>query len=215
MFEGKKQRLRQRMQDKWIRFAFGKEKVTDVDNFYDVVDVDMDGNLCKMSKYRGKILLVTNVASKWRLTKEHYTYLPKLCTDFVDKGFKILAFPCGQFMQETRDGKKNREIIECRRGIEWFGKGDVNGASTRDVFSFLKRELPNKDGTSDIRWNYAKFLVDQDGRPFRRYGAHSDPSTIRSDIEYLMDIKGPSEMELKKRRLEKVKSERTTEIFMG
>lgn len=64
MFEGKKQRLSQRLQDKWIRFAFGKEKVTDTENFYDVVDVDMDGNLCKMSKYRGKILLVMNVASK-------------------------------------------------------------------------------------------------------------------------------------------------------
>lgn len=101
MFGGKKKRFRYKVQDKLIRFAFGKEEVTEVENFYDVVDVDMDGNLCEMSKYKGQILLVMNVASKWRYTKEHYTYLPKLCSDYVDRGFKILAFPCGQFMQET------------------------------------------------------------------------------------------------------------------
>ena len=71
----------------------------------------------------------------------------------------------------------------------WFAKGDVNGAKTREVYSFLKRELPNSDGTSDVRWNFAKFLVDHEGTPYKRFGPMTSPLSIKDDIETLLKKK--------------------------
>jgi glutathione peroxidase len=71
----------------------------------------------------------------------------------------------------------------------WFEKGHVNGKDTREVYSYLKRELKSEDGTTDIRWNFGKFLVDHEGKPFKRYGPMIDPVDIRADIEHLLKIK--------------------------
>lgn len=68
----------------------------------------------------------------------------------------------------------------------WFEKGHVNGKDTREVYSFLKNKLPAEDGTSDIRWNFAKFLVDHEGTPFKRYGPKTEPDAIKADIEELL-----------------------------
>ena len=62
----------------------------------------------------------------------------------------------------------------------------MNGAGTREVFSFLKRELPNSDGTVDIRWNFAKFLVDHEGKPYKRFSPKASPFTMKEDIEELL-----------------------------
>ena len=68
----------------------------------------------------------------------------------------------------------------------WFDKGHVNGKSTREVYSFLKQKLPAEDGTTDIRWNFAKFLVDHEGTPFKRYGPKINPEDMAKDIEELL-----------------------------
>jgi glutathione peroxidase len=74
----------------------------------------------------------------------------------------------------------------------WFEKGEVNGSGTREVYSFLKRELPNHDGTGDIRWNFAKFLVDHEGKPYKRYGPKTAPLDMKDDIEELLKRKQSS-----------------------
>ena len=62
----------------------------------------------------------------------------------------------------------------------------MNGGNAREVYSFLKRELPSSDGTADIRWNFGKFLVDHEGTPYKRFSPTSSPFTMREDIEELL-----------------------------
>ena len=82
------------------------------------------------------------------------------------------------------------EFVESKFGAKdkftWFEKGHVNGAKTRELYSFLKGKLPSDDGTADIRWNFAKFLIDHEGTPFKRYGPKTNPEDLGSDIEQLL-----------------------------
>jgi len=82
------------------------------------------------------------------------------------------------------------EFVESNFGAKekftWFEKGHVNGKNTREVYSFLKQKLPSADGSADIRWNFAKFLVDREGTPFKRYGPKTKPDDMVADIEELL-----------------------------
>jgi len=154
-----------KIQDSATRLIYGIEKVTPKMNFYDLIDRDMNGKEVKMSDFSGQVLLLVNVASKWGLTKANYTQLPKLADDYGARGLKILAFPCNQF--GGQEPGTHSEIIEFVKKFDpdmpekliFFEKADVNGANAREVFSYLKKELPNADGTKDVRWNFGKFLV--------------------------------------------------------
>lgn len=109
------------------------------------------------------------------------------------RGFKVLAFPCNQF--GGQEPGTHEEILSFVDGffphekVTWFEKGAVNGKDTREVYSFLKRELPNPDESNDIRWNFAKFLVDAEGKPYKRYGSKKPPLDIKEDIEELLKKK--------------------------
>lgn len=159
--------------------------------FYDLVDRDMNGNEVKMDTFRGNVLCVVNVASKWGLTKANYVQFSKIYDEYNSRGLKLLAFPCNQFGgQEPGTHEKILEFVESNFGAKdkftWFEKGHVNGKQTREVYSFLKRRLPSEDGTADIRWNFAKFLVDHEGEPFKRYGPQTNPDDMIHDIEELL-----------------------------
>ena len=82
------------------------------------------------------------------------------------------------------------EFVEKNFGAKdkftWFEKGHVNGKDTREVYSFLKEKLPSEDGTKDIRWNFAKFLVDHEGMPFKRYSPKTNPEDMAVDVEALL-----------------------------
>jgi len=116
--------------------------------------------------------------------------------EYGERGLKVLAFPCNQFGgQEPGTHEEILQFVDTsfpHDKLTWFKKGDVNGAGTREVFSFLKRELPNTDGTSDIRWNFAKFLVDHDGTPYKRFGPMTSPLSLKDDIEILVKKKEES-----------------------
>jgi glutathione peroxidase len=114
-----------------------------------------------------------------------------LYDEYNSRGFKILAFPCNQFgAQEPGTPAEILEFVEknfqAKDKFTWFEKGHVNGKDTREVYSFLKAKLPSEDGTSDIRWNFAKFMVDHEGNPFKRYGPKTNPEDMKSDIEELL-----------------------------
>lgn len=131
------------------------------------------------------------------MTKQNYTELTDLLDEYGDKGFKVLAFPCNQFLgQEPGTHDEILKFVDKffpHDRVTWFEKGDVNGANTREVFSFLKRELPSEDGTADVRWNFAKFLVDHNGAPYKRYGPKTSPLEIKNDIEFLLKKKKEEE----------------------
>lgn len=182
------------IQDAGTRLVFGKEAGTEKNAFYDLVDRDMDGNEVKMEAFKGDVLCVINVASKWGLTKANYVQFSKIYDDFNSRGLKLLAFPCNQFgAQEPGTHEEILEFVESKFSAKdkftWFEKAHVNGKDTREVYSFLKSKLPAEDGTTDIRWNFAKFLVDHEGTPFKRYGPKTNPEDIVSDMEELLKKK--------------------------
>lgn len=122
-----------------------------------------------MDTYKGNVLLLVNVASKWGLTAQNYEELPKLYEEYSGRGFKILAFPCNQFgFQEPGTDEEIMAFVKkfdenMADKLTFFEKSDINGAKTREVFSFLKSKLPNEDGTTDVRWNFGT-------SPFRCFG---------------------------------------------
>ncbi len=186
------------MQDALTRAVYGKEAPTAKALFYEVADKTMDGTEVHMSQYAGSVLLLVNVASKCGLTKASYEELPKLHDEFGARGLKILAFPCSQFAgQEFGESEQICEFVKTydekmTDKLIFFEKGDVNGANAREVFSFLKQKLPNEDGTTDIRWNFTKFLVDHEGNPYKRYGPQTNPFQLKDDIEELLKKKETS-----------------------
>lgn len=179
-------------QDAVTRTAFGKAPPTTIQAFFDIVDKNMKGEEVPMSNYKGSVLAVVNVASKWGLTKANYTQLTKLVDEYGDKGFKVLAFPCNQFgAQEPGTAEEiltfAHQFDSADTKFDFFEKGDVNGANTRDVFSFLKQKLPNDDGTTDIRWNFNIFVVDKEGNPSQRYQPGKNPyEELKPKIEELL-----------------------------
>ena len=67
-----------------------------------------------------------------------------------------------------------------------FEKGDVNGANAREVFSFLKEKLPHKDGSTNVMWNFEKFLIDHEGNPTKRFSSKTEPRLMKDRIEELL-----------------------------
>ena len=163
-------------------------------SFYDCADRDMDGKVVPMSAFSGKVLLVVNVASYWGYTKD-YTDLPRLFDKHGSRGFRILAFPCNQFAKE--EPGSHEEILEFVKRydpdmpskLDFFEKADVNGPNEREVYKFLKRTLPAKDGSTDISWNFEKFLIDHSGNPVMRYAPNTPPMHLEGDINELLNKK--------------------------
>lgn len=121
----------------------------------------------------------------------NYTQLIELIDKYGDRGFKVLAFPCNQFLKQEPGGES--EINSCirlhggvRERLVVFSKADVNGANARPVFTYLKNKLPFKDGTTNVLWNFGKFLVDHEGVPYKRYGSQTEPTSMAEDIEALL-----------------------------
>lgn len=113
-----------------------------------------------------------------------------LADEYGERGFKILAFPSGQFLnQEFNDISEIEKFVNEKMGMKdklvLFEKANVNGSEAREVFTFLKDKL----GGGQISWNFNKFLVDAQGNPYSRWGAQDEPSVMISDIEKLLDQK--------------------------
>lgn len=180
-----------KFQDSITRFAFGKEKPVLVDSFYSCMDKLIDETEKEMKDYSNKVLIVTNVASKWGLTKQNYTEFVELSKELREKGLEILAFPCNQFgSQEPGSPEEILKFVEkfdAKDRLVFFEKAHVNGKNTREVFGYLKQELPTEGNDSnDIRWNFAKFLISPDGKPVKRFAPTESPLSFKSDIEELL-----------------------------
>lgn len=130
------------------------------------------------------------------MTKRDYTQLVKLTNEYGSRGFKVLAFPCNQFgKQEPGTPEEILKFVEqfgARDKLTFFEKADVNGENAREVFSFLKEKLPFEDGSTNVMWNFGKFLVSHDGTPHSRYGSKLEPNEMRVSIEELLKRKEES-----------------------
>jgi glutathione peroxidase len=151
---------------------------------------DIDGEPRSLDEYRGKVVLVVNVASKCGLTP-HYEGLQKLHASHAARGFSVLGFPCNQFAgQEPGSDADVKEFACSRYGVEFplFSKLEVNGAGRAPLYAWLTAEPTQPHGPGDIQWNFEKFLVGRDGRVLARYGPRTTPEELAADVDAaLMD----------------------------
>uniref|UniRef100_A0A1D1XYQ8 Glutathione peroxidase n=2 Tax=Anthurium amnicola TaxID=1678845 RepID=A0A1D1XYQ8_9ARAE len=157
---------------------------------HDFTVKDARGNDVDLSTYKGKVLLIVNVASQCGLTNSNYTELSQLYEKYKDKDFEILAFPCNQF--GGQEPGSNEQIVEfaCTRfKAEYpiFDKVDVNGQSAAPIYKFLKTSKGGLFGDS-IKWNFSKFLVDKEGNVVDRYAPTTSPLSIEKDVKKLLDL---------------------------
>ena len=102
-----------------------------------------------------------------------------------DGAVKVLGFPCNQFGRQ--EPGSNEEILEFARSrydanFQLFAKVEVNGDGACELYEYLKSAQPRSDGSTDIAWNFTKFLVDGDGRVVARYEPRVRPAEIAEDL---------------------------------
>jgi glutathione peroxidase len=154
-------------------------------SIYDFSARSIEGNDRPLADYKGKALLIVNVASECGYTPQ-YAGLEALYRKYKDRGFEVLGFPCNQFGgQEPGDEEQIKSFCETRFDVSFplFAKIDVNGPGTHPLYEFLKSAEPGLLGTEAIKWNFTKFLVAKDGSVRKRYAPQTKPEAIAADIE--------------------------------
>jgi len=129
-------------------------------------------------KYKGKVLLVVNVASKCGLTTQ-YADLEALHEKYAAKGLCVLGFPCNQFLQqEPGTAAEIREFCTTKYGVKFdmFEKIEVNGDGACGLYRHLKALPTQPKGPGDITWNFEKFLVSREGKVVARYAPRTKPN---------------------------------------
>lgn len=152
---------------------------------YDFKARSIDGREVSLAEYRGKVLLIVNVASKCGFTPQ-YRGLEELYERFGKDGFEVLGFPCNQFgSQEPGTDSDIKGFCDLQYGVRFplFSKIDVNGAGTHPLYEFLKKSKPGFLGTKRIKWNFTKFLIDRSGKPLKRYSPQTKPDAIEKDVQ--------------------------------
>lgn len=170
----------------WVLPAHSKE--TDVASLYDFNVTTIDGAITDLSSYQGKVILVVNVASKCGFT-DQYEGLEELYRDFGDKGLVILGFPCNQFgSQEPGTEKEIKTFCRLNYGVSFpmFAKIDVNGSAAHPLYTYLKEERTGVLGSSTIKWNFTKFLVDREGNVVQRFAPSTKPLDLEEHIVRLL-----------------------------
>lgn len=155
---------------------------------YDFKVKDIDGKEIDFSEFKGKTLLIVNVASKCGFTKQ-YTGLEGLHRKYKDQGFSVLGFPCNQFKaQEPGDEAEIKQFCSLTYDVSFpmFAKIEVNGENTDPLYKFLKNECKGILGSEAIKWNFTKFLVNKNGEVVDRYAPITEPAAMTKDIEKLL-----------------------------
>ncbi len=153
-------------------------------SFYEYSAKLNNGGVTKLSKYKGKVLLVVNTASQCGFTPQ-YKGLQELYARYKDRGFAVLAFPCDQFgHQEPGGDDEIKSFCETNYGVDFplFSKIEVNGDNADPLYKFLRSEKGGLLGDA-IKWNFTKFLVDKQGNVVDRYAPLTPPDNIARDIE--------------------------------
>ena len=154
-------------------------------SIYDFSVDDIHGKKVSLDKYKNKVMLIVNTASKCGFTPQ-YKGLEALYEKFHGKGLEILGFPCNQFgAQEPGTEKEIAQFCELNYGVTFpmFAKVEVNGGNAAPVYKYLKAEKPGLLGSGAIKWNFTKFLVDRKGKVLARYAPNDTPESMAGDIE--------------------------------
>lgn len=170
----------------------------------------LEGDEIDFSKYKGKVILIVNTASKCGFTS-HYKGLEELNKKYADKGLVVLGFPCNQFLaQEPGTNEDIKAFCQANYGVSFqmFEKIDVNGENAAPLYNFLKMNAPFegfKDKEmgerlssilkkyspeflegNEIKWNFTKFLVSKDGKTIKRFETPTTPKELEAEIESML-----------------------------
>ena len=140
-------------------------------SLHDFQQKTITGEQQSLSDYQGKAVLIVNVASKCGLTPQ-YEKLEKLHEKYAPRGFAVLGFPCNQFgAQEPGSEREIQQFCSTNYGVKFpmFSKIEVNGPGRAPLYQWLTSQPTAPDGPGDIKWNFAKFVVDKQGRLVARF----------------------------------------------
>ena len=146
-------------------------------SLYDTPVKDIDGKDTSLDAYKGKVILVVNVASKCGFTPQ-YQALESTYEKFKDQGFVVLGFPCNQFKsQEPGTNAEIKAFCSSKFGVTFpmFDKLDVNGPDRNPLYV----QLAGSDSPfpGDIKWNFTKFLIGRDGKILARFEPPTKPDS--------------------------------------
>jgi glutathione peroxidase len=155
---------------------------------YDSSIHGLDGSAVDLNAYRGKVLLLVNVASKCGFTPQ-YEGLQDLQEEFEAQGFTVLGFPCNQFGKQE-PGSPDEIADFCAREYQvtfpLMEKIDVNGKKAHPIYVHLKSQMPGLL-TRNIKWNFTKFLVGRQGEVIGRYAPNMQPHKLKTAIKNALD----------------------------
>ena len=160
-------------------------------NVYDFEATSINGSRVSLDAYRGRTLLIVNVASRCGYTPQ-YAGLERLYRAHKDEGFVVLGFPCDQFgRQEPGTDEEIEQFCAREYGVTFplFSKIKVNGPDAHPLFRYLKAQKKGLFGSEAIKWNFTKFLVGSDGAVVKRYGSAQTPAEIEKDLDQVQSSK--------------------------
>ena len=155
---------------------------------YDIGVKTISGETQSLDAYRGKTLLIVNVASQCGFTPQ-YSGLEALYRKYREQGLVVLGFPCNQFgKQEPGTESEIQQFCATTYDVTFpmFAKIDVNGAATHPLYELLKSARPGLLGTEAIKWNFTKFLVNGRGDVVARYAPSDTPEKIEQAVANLL-----------------------------
>ncbi|NGQ96156.1 glutathione peroxidase [Brevibacillus sp. SYP-B805] len=157
-------------------------------SIYDFSVRTIRGEEQSMAAYKGKVLLIVNTASKCGFTPQ-YKGLQALYEKYGSAGLEILGFPCNQFgNQEPGDNEEIMGFCTLTYGVTFpmFAKVDVNGPHAHPLFQYLTKAAPGILGSTSIKWNFTKFLVDRQGHVIKRFAPTDEPEKLEKEIVALL-----------------------------
>ena len=157
-------------------------------SIYEISALNIEKQQVPFSNFKGKVLLVVNVASKCGFTPQ-YAELEELYKKYRAQGLELLAFPCNQFGSQepgSEDEIKNFCKLTYDTSFPLFQKIDVNGKEAHPLYEWLKTKAPGILGTKAIKWNFTKFLVSKDGSKVQRFAPNTKPSELFKEVEELL-----------------------------
>lgn len=157
-------------------------------SIYDLSAQTLNGQLKPLADYRGRVLLIVNVASKCGFTPQ-YEGLEALQRKHHARGFDVLGFPCNQFgAQEPGDAAEIASFCSTTYQVDFpmFAKVEVNGPKAHPLYAFLKSARPGLLGIGAIKWNFTKFGIGRDGQVAARWAPTVKPQALEEEIEALL-----------------------------
>lgn len=141
-----------------------------------------------LSPYKGQVMLIVNTATQCGFAPQ-FKGLQQLHERYRDRGLAVLAFPCGQFRNQELEGDEAiTQACELNFGVTFpvYAKIDVNGEGAHPLFRHLRNSARGFLGTTSIKWNFTKFLVDRDGRVLKRFSPTDTPEKIEAYVKQLL-----------------------------